>query len=81
MCTGFAALARANTKFQRGYASTDIDMAIDVQHGFMQPNGIEDLQKGERYATFFLLGRNSTDVYMNRYCNIDYIVASTLFQF
>jgi hypothetical protein len=56
-------------------------MAIDARHGFMQPNSIEDLQKGKRYATFFLLGRNPTDMYMNRYCNMDYIVASMLFQF
>ncbi|KIP01514.1 hypothetical protein PHLGIDRAFT_80473 [Phlebiopsis gigantea 11061_1 CR5-6] len=59
-CTGFQALAQKNTRFSAGYATTGVGMAIDGRHGFILPNGVGDLQKGERY------------------CNMDYIVASTL---
>ncbi|GJE90469.1 CxC2 domain-containing protein [Phanerochaete sordida] len=47
-CTGFAALMHANTRFHKGYATTGVAMAIDARHGFMLPNGVGDLQKGER---------------------------------
>ena len=47
-CTGFAALARANTKWQKGYATTGVGIAVDARHGFVLPNGVGDLQKGER---------------------------------
>ncbi|KAJ7822848.1 hypothetical protein B0H13DRAFT_2241584 [Mycena leptocephala] len=40
-CSGLAALDYANTKFSRGYSSTGVGM------GF--PNGVGDLQRGERY--------------------------------
>lgn len=49
-CTGFAALMHANTRFYKGYATTGVAMAIDARHGFVLPNGIGDLQKGERYS-------------------------------
>ncbi|GJF00762.1 CxC2 domain-containing protein [Phanerochaete sordida] len=47
-CTGFAALMHANTRFHKGYATTGVAMAIDSRHGFMLPNAVGDLQKGER---------------------------------
>ncbi|KAJ7754410.1 hypothetical protein B0H14DRAFT_3096699 [Mycena olivaceomarginata] len=40
-CSGLAALDYANTKFSRGYSSTGVGMG---------PNGVGDLQRGERYA-------------------------------
>ena len=46
-CTGFAALMNAN-KSMRGYATSGVAMAIDARHGFILPNGVGDLQKGER---------------------------------
>ncbi|KAJ7216669.1 hypothetical protein GGX14DRAFT_359106 [Mycena pura] len=49
-CTGLAALDYANTKFSRGYATTGVGMGICARHEFVQPNGVGDLQKGERYA-------------------------------
>ncbi|KAF7799366.1 hypothetical protein EIP86_010598 [Pleurotus ostreatoroseus] len=59
-CTGLSALMHANTKFSKGYACTGVGMCVCARHGFVLPNSVGDLQKGERY------------------CNMDYIVASTL---
>ena len=49
-CTGFAVIAHANTKFNRGYATIGVGLALCAQHGFILPNGVGDLQKGERYV-------------------------------
>ncbi|KAJ7894472.1 hypothetical protein B0H14DRAFT_3426880 [Mycena olivaceomarginata] len=49
-CSGLAALDHANTKFSRGYAATGVGMGVCARHEFVQPNGVGDLQKGERYA-------------------------------
>ncbi|KAJ7903741.1 hypothetical protein B0H14DRAFT_3421921 [Mycena olivaceomarginata] len=48
--SGLAALDHANTKFARGYAATGVGMGVCARHEFVQPNGVGDLQKGERYA-------------------------------
>ncbi|KAJ7444150.1 hypothetical protein B0H11DRAFT_1931307, partial [Mycena galericulata] len=56
-CSGLAALDHANTKFSRGYYSTGVGMGVCARHEFVQPNGVGDLQKGERYANFgFFVG-------------------------
>ncbi|KAJ6458767.1 hypothetical protein C8R45DRAFT_1183359 [Mycena sanguinolenta] len=44
-CSGLAALDHANTKFPQG-----MGMGVCARHEFVQPNGVGDLQKGERYA-------------------------------
>ncbi|KAJ7078749.1 hypothetical protein B0H15DRAFT_954431 [Mycena belliarum] len=49
-CTGLAALDYANTKFSRGYSTTGVGMGVCARHEFVQPNGVGDLQKGERFA-------------------------------
>ncbi|KAJ7712326.1 hypothetical protein B0H16DRAFT_1744247 [Mycena metata] len=49
-CSGLAALDYANTKFAKGYSSTGVGMGVCARHEFVQPNGVGDLQKGERYA-------------------------------
>ncbi|KAJ7141824.1 hypothetical protein C8R46DRAFT_1233533 [Mycena filopes] len=49
-CTGLAALDYANTKFSRGYATTGVGMGVCGRHEFVQPNGVGDLQKGERFS-------------------------------
>jgi hypothetical protein len=61
-CSGLAALDYANTKFSRGYSTTGVGMGVCARHEFIQPNGVGDLQKGERYAigphiSFNCLGR------------------------
>ncbi|KAJ7028941.1 hypothetical protein C8F04DRAFT_1265508 [Mycena alexandri] len=49
MCSGLAALDYANTKFSRGYSATGVGMGVCARHEFVQPTGVGDLQKGERY--------------------------------
>ncbi|KAJ7606921.1 hypothetical protein FB45DRAFT_1011540 [Roridomyces roridus] len=49
-CSGLAALDHANTKFSRGYSSTGVGMGVCARHEFVQPTGVGDLQKGERYV-------------------------------
>ncbi|KAJ7027741.1 hypothetical protein C8F04DRAFT_964879 [Mycena alexandri] len=61
-CSGLAALDYANTKFSRGYATTGVGMGVCARHEFVQPNGVGDLQRGERYA----------------FANMDYIMGSIL---
>ncbi|KAJ7852858.1 hypothetical protein B0H13DRAFT_1904401 [Mycena leptocephala] len=56
-CSGLAALDYANTKFSRGYSTTGVGMGVCARHEFIQPNGVGDLQKGERYANMdYVLG-------------------------
>ncbi|KAF7348390.1 CxC2 domain-containing protein [Mycena sanguinolenta] len=49
-CSGLAALDYANTKFSRGYSTTGVGMGVCARHEFVQPNGVGDLQKGERFS-------------------------------
>ncbi|KAJ7194873.1 hypothetical protein GGX14DRAFT_333182, partial [Mycena pura] len=49
-CSGLAALDYTNTKFSRGYSSTGVGMGVCACHEFVQPNGVGDLQRGERFA-------------------------------
>ncbi|KAJ7363849.1 hypothetical protein DFH08DRAFT_949484 [Mycena albidolilacea] len=49
-CSGLAALDYANTKFLRGYSTTGVGMGVCARHEFVQPNGVGDLQKGERFS-------------------------------
>ena len=39
---------QAHTKFLAGYTVTGIGMVDCARHGFKRPNGVVDLQKGER---------------------------------
>lgn len=47
-CSGLAALDQANTKFNRGYATTGAGVCVCGRHELVQPEGAVDLQKGER---------------------------------
>ncbi|KAJ7085995.1 hypothetical protein B0H15DRAFT_923193 [Mycena belliarum] len=67
-CSGLAALDYANTKFSRGYSTTGVGMGVCARHEFVQPNGVGDLQKGERLP----LTPNIS------FANMDYIFASIL---
>ncbi|KAJ7019902.1 hypothetical protein C8F04DRAFT_1275729 [Mycena alexandri] len=49
-CSGLAALDYANTKFSRGYSTTGVGMGVCARHEFVQPNGVGDLQRGERFS-------------------------------
>lgn len=45
----FAAIERANSRLNKGFSVTGVVAAIDSRHGFVLPNSVADLQKGERY--------------------------------
>jgi hypothetical protein len=79
-CSGLAALDYANTKFSRGYSATGVGMRVCVRHEFVQPNGMGDLQKGERYTLFFVFfsGQILILICAIRYANMDWIFACIL---
>ncbi|KAF7304206.1 CxC2 domain-containing protein [Mycena indigotica] len=49
-CSGLAALDHANSKFSCGYSVTGVGMGVCARHEFVLPNGVGDLQAGERYS-------------------------------
>ncbi|KAE9398405.1 hypothetical protein BT96DRAFT_957616 [Gymnopus androsaceus JB14] len=49
-CTGLAAMDFANTKYLKGCSTTGVGMATCGCHEIVMPNGVGDLQKGERYG-------------------------------
>ncbi|KAF9024498.1 hypothetical protein BDZ89DRAFT_954690, partial [Hymenopellis radicata] len=49
-CAGFRTLAHAETKNNIGLRSTGVGMCICARHEMVRPNGIGDLQRGERYC-------------------------------
>lgn len=51
-CVGFAALARANTKFSKGLRYTGVGAVSCGRSEMIRPNAVGNLQKGERYACF-----------------------------
>ncbi|KAL0571778.1 hypothetical protein V5O48_010190 [Marasmius crinis-equi] len=49
-CVGFNALAAANTKKHKGLRATGIGAVTCARHETFRPNGMGDLQVGERYS-------------------------------
>ncbi|KAF9504389.1 hypothetical protein BS47DRAFT_1374397 [Hydnum rufescens UP504] len=49
-CSGLAALDHANTKSSKGLRITGVVASTCAQHGFLLPQGLGDLQKGEHYC-------------------------------
>ncbi|KAF9006891.1 hypothetical protein BDZ89DRAFT_965772 [Hymenopellis radicata] len=49
-CAGFKTLAHAETKNAAGLQSMGVGMCLCARHEIVRPNGIGDLQKGERYC-------------------------------
>ncbi|KAL1749560.1 hypothetical protein FB107DRAFT_280582 [Schizophyllum commune] len=49
-CIAFAALAEKDTKFTTGLRVSGVGGVICARHEILQPHGLVDLQKGERYA-------------------------------
>ena len=46
--SSFNAVSQAYTKYAKGYAVTGVGGVDCAQHGFKRPNGVVDLQRGER---------------------------------
>ncbi|KAG2126046.1 hypothetical protein DEU56DRAFT_916197 [Suillus clintonianus] len=49
-CSGFSALAHAESKFSNGLRATGVGLCICAHHEFVRPKGVGDLQKGERFC-------------------------------
>ncbi|KAJ7152679.1 hypothetical protein C8R43DRAFT_886109 [Mycena crocata] len=60
-CSGFQAMFLANRKRVKGLRTTGVGGVTCARHNMWRPNGLGDLQRGERY------------------CNMDFILASALF--
>ncbi|KAJ8092812.1 hypothetical protein PM082_023641 [Marasmius tenuissimus] len=54
-CSSFSAIAQANTRKSKGLRATGIRSVTCARHGTFQPNGMGDLQKGERYSNMDFL--------------------------
>ncbi|KAJ7025446.1 hypothetical protein C8F04DRAFT_1212864 [Mycena alexandri] len=65
-CSGFQAMFLANKKRVKGLRTTGVGGVTCARHNMWQPNGIGDLQLGER-----------SDVH-RRFCNMDFILFSAL---
>ncbi|KAK7032404.1 hypothetical protein VNI00_013152 [Paramarasmius palmivorus] len=74
-CVGFSAIWAANTKKSRGLRATGIGSVSCARHELFRPNGIGDLQKGERYVNMdyiFLATLAGSEI---RYIIISYDIA------
>jgi hypothetical protein len=71
------AIIHAAVRCTSGYDVTGVRLCICARHCLIQKNGVGDLQKGEKYA-LFLMFMKSGFIYTCRYCNMDFIVLSTL---
>ncbi|KAK7021990.1 hypothetical protein VNI00_017092 [Paramarasmius palmivorus] len=49
-CSGLAAVDQANTKYSRGYATTGSMLCLCARHEIVEPTGMVDLRKGEKFA-------------------------------
>ena len=49
-CVGFSAMEDANRKRMKGLRATGIGAVSCARHGLYRPNGMGDLQVGERYG-------------------------------
>ncbi|KIL56756.1 hypothetical protein M378DRAFT_57844, partial [Amanita muscaria Koide BX008] len=64
-CVGFAAMWSANTKGSKGLRATGIGAVSCARHEMYRPNGVGDLQVGERYCNMdylFLSSIRGADV-------------------
>ncbi|KII88031.1 hypothetical protein PLICRDRAFT_112159, partial [Plicaturopsis crispa FD-325 SS-3] len=70
-CVAFAALMLANMKRAKGIASSGVGGVSCGRHELFRPNGLGDLQKGERYA-------NMDYIFMSSIagCTLKHLVAS-----
>ncbi|KAG1789262.1 uncharacterized protein HD556DRAFT_1433768 [Suillus plorans] len=49
-CSGFKTLAHAESKYSNGLQLTGVGLCLCAHHELVRPQGVGDLQKGERYA-------------------------------
>jgi len=78
-CVGFQAIIKATTHFSKGLRYTGVVGAICGRSEMVLPNGIGDLQKGERLVMSYLCWSTLTNAL--RYCNMDFVFGSVLKSF
>jgi hypothetical protein len=54
-CSGFQAMFMANTKRVKGLQTTGVGGVTCARHNMWRPNGMGDLQNGERYVDKIVL--------------------------
>jgi hypothetical protein len=77
-CVSFAALWNANTKHAKGLRAMGIGSVTCACHECFLPNGMGDLQKGERYANIFSCCRCWQLIGSARYANMDFMFLSSV---
>ena len=78
-CVNHRAVGQADLKRHKGLSATGI-VACSCRHECFRANGVGDLQRGERYFALLLLSLFS-DNELYRYCNVDYVLMSSLIGF
>ncbi|KAJ7179732.1 hypothetical protein C8R46DRAFT_1160195 [Mycena filopes] len=76
-CIAFAALLQKDTRMTTGLRVSGVGGCVCARHECMLPNGLGDLQKGERYIRVSSLSCCSAEP-SSRYANMDYILMSAI---
>ncbi|EKM48959.1 uncharacterized protein PHACADRAFT_33683 [Phanerochaete carnosa HHB-10118-sp] len=66
VCRLRRSMAHANTKFNCGYTTTGVSLALCACHGMILPNGVGDLQKGERYCNMDFISMSVLSLFSKR---------------
>jgi Kyakuja-Dileera-Zisupton transposase len=72
------ALDHANMKNSKGLHITGVMASTCAQHGFLLPQGLGDLQKASSMIPSILHYRFLAERPSTSYCNVDYVVFSSL---
>ncbi|KAJ6579040.1 hypothetical protein DFH09DRAFT_1310403 [Mycena vulgaris] len=75
-CSGFQAMFLANSKRVKGLRTTGIAGVTCSRHNMWRPNGIDDLQVGERYCNLDFLMLSALLVFAMLYVVLSYDIAS-----
>ncbi|KAI0054472.1 hypothetical protein BV25DRAFT_1817015, partial [Artomyces pyxidatus] len=74
-CSGFAAVANANTKNTKGLRATGVGAVSCAKHEFWMPIGMGDLQRGERYCNMDYIFWSSMQGLKNSQLLVSYDIA------
>ena len=68
----------ANSKKSEGLRATGVGAVICARHAVNMPNGMGDLEKGERWLFFFFDHFQVSHLFLKRYVNMDYLFFSSI---
>ncbi|KAI0038297.1 hypothetical protein FA95DRAFT_1505888, partial [Auriscalpium vulgare] len=74
-CSRFAALTAANLKSTNGLRVTGVGGIFDARHEYWLPNGLGDLQKGERYCNMDYMFFNAINRFKTSSLLVSYDIA------